>query len=137
MSNWGCLYLILRANFDGMTSETVPETPAAKPGDGKADYRPGARATGLSYDSDKGRVQVQYVDVLSGEQRSATADVVIAADGTHSTIRKILQVPSHKEYAGYIAWRGTVPERMVSKETVEYFSNRLNFSLMSGTYFIR
>lgn len=82
-------------------------------------------------------MQVQYIDVTTGEQRSATADVVLAADGTHSTIRKLLKVPTHKEYAGYIAWRGTVPERSVSPETVEYFSNRLNFSLMSGTYFIR
>ncbi|KEY75315.1 hypothetical protein S7711_11268 [Stachybotrys chartarum IBT 7711] len=79
MSNWGCLYLILRANFDGH-------------------------------------------DVGDG------ADAASAG--------RFLNVPAEKQYSGYIGWRGTVPGRLVSKETIEYFSNRPNFSLMSGTYSI-
>lgn len=137
MSNWGCLYLILRANFDGMESEAVPNPPPAKKGDGAVEYRPGKRAIGLSYDRDKGRVTVQYIDVTTGEKASVGADMVIAADGVHSSIRDILQVPTRKDYAGYIGWRGTVPERLLSRETIEYFSNRLNFTLLKGTYFIR
>lgn len=137
MSNWGTLYLILRANFDGKTSEMVPDSPPGRKGDGKVEYRPGKRATGLSYDKEMGIVHVQFEDVTTGEQDSISAEVVIAADGVHSTVRKILQVPSNKKYSGYIGWRGTVPERLISPETVEYFSNRLNFSLMKGTYSIR
>ncbi|KAE8389870.1 hypothetical protein BDV23DRAFT_172739 [Aspergillus alliaceus] len=136
MSNWGCLYLILRANFDGMASETVPEPPPPKTTDGTVEYRGGKRATGVSYDKEKGLVHVQYVDVVSGEYGSVSAGMVIAADGVHSTIRKIMQVPTRKDYAGYVAWRGTVAERLLSKETVEYFTNRLNFTLLKGTYFI-
>lgn len=137
MSNWGTLYLILRANFDGKTSEMVLDSPPGRKGDGKVEYRPGKRATGLSYDKEMGIVHVQFEDVTTGEQDSISAEVVIAADGVHSTVRKILQVPSNKKYSGYIGWRGTVPERLISPETVEYFSNRLNFSLMKGTYSIR
>ena len=137
MSNWGCLYLILRANFDGMKSATVPEPPAPKKEDGMVEYRPGKRVTGLNYDKGKGQVIVHYVDVSTGEESSVNADTVIAADGVHSSVAKIMQVPTRKDYAGYIAWRGTVPERLLSQETIEYFSNRLNFTLLKGTYFIR
>ena len=137
MSNWGCLYLILRANFDGMKSAAVPEPPTAKKEDGIVEYRPGKRVIGLSYDKDKGRVTVQYVDVTTGEEGSVSAETVIAADGVHSSVAKIMQVPTRKDYAGYIAWRGIVPERLLSQETIEYFSNRLNFTLLKGTYFIR
>jgi flavin-dependent dehydrogenase len=137
MSNWGCLYQILRANFDGMKSEAVPEPPAPKEGDGKVEYWPGKRATGLTYDKEKGRVHVHFVDVMTSEEGSVSADMVIGADGVHSTLQKVLGAPTRKTYAGYIAWRGTVPERLLSKQTVEYFSNRLNFTLLKGTYFIR
>jgi 2-polyprenyl-6-methoxyphenol hydroxylase-like FAD-dependent oxidoreductase len=137
MSNWGCLYLILRANFDGMKSETVPEPPAPRKGDGAVEYRPGKRAVGVSYDKRKGVVTVTYIDVTTGEEGSVSAETVIAADGVHSSVARILQVPVRKDYAGYIAWRGTVPEARLSPATIEYFSNRLNFSLLKGTYFIR
>ncbi|GJN75988.1 hypothetical protein PCL_08616 [Purpureocillium lilacinum] len=136
MSNWGCLYLILRANFDGMKSDTVPSPPGPKSGDGMAEYRSGKRVTGLKYDKEVGVVHVHFVDVMSGDEGIITTDLVIGADGVHSTVRDLLEAPTRREYAGYIAWRGTVPERLVSDETVQYFSNRLNFSLMKGTYFI-
>ena len=137
MSNWGTLYLILRANFDGKTSEMVPDPPSPRKGDGKVEYRPGKRATGLRYTKEEGIVHVEFEDVNTGEKNTASAEMVIAADGVHSTVRKLLKVPSEKKYSGYIGWRGTVAERLISPETVEYFSNRLNFSLMKGTYSIR
>ena len=101
------------------------------------EYWPGKRAIGLSYDKEKGKVTVQHVDVTTGEEGSVSAETVLAADGVHSSVAKIMQVPTRKNYAGYIAWRGTVPDRLLSQETIEYFSNRLNFTLLKGTYFIR
>lgn len=137
MSNWGCLYQILRANFDGLASEAVPNPPEPRATDGKVEYRSGQRVTNLSYNQDKGTVTVQFVDVTTSEPSSITADLVLGADGIHSTVRKLLQAPTRKEYGGYIGWRGTVPESLLSPSTVEYFSNRLNFSLLQSTYFIR
>ncbi|KAK3995854.1 hypothetical protein QBC44DRAFT_348069 [Cladorrhinum sp. PSN332] len=136
MSNWGTLYLILRANFDGKPSEMVPDPPPPTKTDGKVDYRPGKRATGIHYIKNEGLVRVDFEDVKTGEKGSVIAETVIAADGVHSSVRKMLQVPSEKKYAGYIGWRGTVPERLISPQTIEYFSNRLNFSLMSSNYAI-
>ncbi|EAW13490.1 FAD binding domain protein [Aspergillus clavatus NRRL 1] len=136
MSNWGCLYLILRANFDGLASAAVPKPPAPRPGDGAVQYRPGQKVTGVRYDRAQGLVHVSFVDVTTGAVGEVSARQVIAADGVHSTVRQLLQVPTRKEYAGYIAWRGTVPEKLLSPQTVEYFFNRLNFTLLRGTYFI-
>ncbi|RMZ78741.1 hypothetical protein DV737_g3763, partial [Chaetothyriales sp. CBS 132003] len=136
MSNWGCLYLILRANFDGMASETVPNPPKPLHGDGHVKYRRGKQVTCIDYDQHNGRVHVRYVDMTDGRQDTVSADLVIGADGIHSTVRKLMHVPMRKEYAGYVAWRGTVPESLLSSETVEYFSDRLNFCLLKGTYLI-
>lgn len=137
MSNWGYLYLLLRANFDGMESATIPKPPGPKEGDGPVDYRQGKRAVGVTYNKAKGIVTVKYVDVVTGEEESVSAETVIVADGVHTSIAKMLQIPIRKDYAGYIAWRGTVPESRLSPGTIEYFSNRLNFTLLKGTYFIR
>ncbi|KAK8112159.1 FAD binding domain protein [Apiospora kogelbergensis] len=136
MSNWGCLYLVLRANFDGLPSEAVPEPPLPKPGEGKVDYQSGKRVTKITYDKVEQRAQVQFQDVLTGETDSLSADLVIAADGVHSTARQLLTGSTRKIYAGYIAWRGTVPEHVLSYSTIDYFSNKLNFSLINGSYFI-
>ncbi|KAL4921613.1 hypothetical protein BDW62DRAFT_208206 [Aspergillus aurantiobrunneus] len=105
MCNWGGLYLILRANFDGLPSPAVPEPPAVKEGDGTI----------------KGQVVVQIVDVTTGESGRVSAEMVIAEDGIHSTVRQLLQVPTRKQYAGYIAWRGAVPEKLLSAQTGTYF----------------
>ncbi|KAH6637283.1 hypothetical protein F5144DRAFT_647380 [Chaetomium tenue] len=136
MSNWGTLYLILRANFDGRTSEVVPDAPPPRQGDGEVEYRAGKRAVGLTYSQHDGIVHVEFEDVSTGEKDTIGAEMVIAADGVHSTVRKLLDIPSEKKYSGYIGWRGVVPERLLTPETAEYFSNRLNFSLMKGAYSI-
>ena len=137
MSNWGCLYLILRANFDGMKSEAVPNPPGPKDGDGKAEYWPGKRVTGLDYDRERGIVTTHFIDVSTGESGSLSAEMVIGADGVRSTVRKILQTPTKVDYAGYSAWRGTVPESQVSEATVDYFSNRVYISITKGSYFVK
>ncbi|KAI0195005.1 FAD binding domain-containing protein [Astrocystis sublimbata] len=136
MSNWGCLYLILRANFDGLKSEMVPNPPGPKNGDGIVDYQAGKRVVNLTYDNKSQQVHVHFIDVTTGEKGSISSGLVIAADGVHSTVRQLLGVSVRQEYAGYIGWRGTVPERLLEPSTVEYFLDRLNFSVLKGMYFI-
>lgn len=137
MSNWGCLYNVLRANFDGMVSTAVPVAPEPRKDDGKVEYRSGQRVTGILDDADKRRVNVEFTDVITGVKGKLTADLVLGADGAHSTVRSLMGATKRRAYAGYIAWRGTIPERLLSKETVDFFSNRLNFCLLRGTYLIR
>ncbi|MGZ8785023.1 MAG: FAD binding domain-containing protein [Acidimicrobiia bacterium] len=46
--------------------------------------------------------------------RAIETDLLVGADGTASTIRRVLLPEIAPEYAGYVAWRGTVPEHHLS-----------------------
>ncbi len=49
--------------------------------------------------------------------RSATGDLLVGADGPHSTLRELLRPGSLPHYAGYVAWRGLAPEQRASERT--------------------
>ncbi|KAF1950025.1 FAD/NAD(P)-binding domain-containing protein [Byssothecium circinans] len=69
---------------------------------------------------------VSYVNLKTGEQHELAADMVIGADGAHSMIRRKLS-PSSPDpaYAGYVTWRGAVPEHAVSEQARELFLKRV------------
>ncbi|RAQ53650.1 FAD binding domain protein [Aspergillus flavus] len=138
MSNWGSLYLILRANVDGFASDVVPYPPPGRKGDGTAEYKAGRRVVGVEFDRGDGAMNVLHVEVEASrgsrqgmEVKRERAEMVIAADGVHSTIRRFLQVPTTWTYAGYIAWRGTVREDQLSPETGR-ISSRISFHRRQG-----
>ncbi|KAF2964495.1 hypothetical protein GQX73_g9058 [Xylaria multiplex] len=134
LSNWLLLYRILRANFDHLVSAACPEPPQASSEDGNAIYLTGKRVIGLEYSH--GTVKVYFKDVHRGKQETIDADLVIGADGVHSTVRKLVHAPTLEHYAGYVSWRGSVPEKSVSQDTVKYFENRIVFDLMSRSYIV-
>lgn len=124
MTSWDLLYNVLRANFDG---EGDPKyCTAAKPesGDGQAEYLYGHKVTGLK-DVRAAGVELAYEkDSTTG---TLTADLLIAADGPSSTIRSLLDPATKRTYAGYVAWRGTIPETAVSPDTLECFKEKFIF----------
>jgi 2,6-dihydroxypyridine 3-monooxygenase len=69
-------------------------------------YHFGRAVTGFH---DTGREVV--VTTAGGE---IECDLLICADGVASTGRAILQADAQPVYAGYVAWRGTVPEKVLS-----------------------
>jgi 2-polyprenyl-6-methoxyphenol hydroxylase-like FAD-dependent oxidoreductase len=68
-----------------------------------ATLRTGHRVTSVSDEGDKATVAFDGPD-------TASADLVVAADGIHSRLRTVL-FPEHPgpAYSGYITWRGIVP----------------------------
>ncbi|KAF3766876.1 FAD binding domain protein [Cryphonectria parasitica EP155] len=134
-TNWGYVYRILRANFDGYVSKACPDPPAARPSDGQVQYLTGKRVTGMQYAD--GLVSLDYVDA-TGKEGSLSSELVIGADGNHSTVRKLVQAPQAEpeNYAGYFAWRGSVPVRDVSKETADFFLNGICFDLLGNKSYI-
>lgn len=54
-------------------------------------------------------------------------DLLIAADGAHSGTRRELLPKVESRYAGYIAWRGTVPEAEVSNDLRAAFDDHFTF----------
>lgn len=134
-TSWGLLYRILRANFDGFASEACPAPPPARQGDGEAVYLIGKQVTDMRYVA--GKVTVCYSDVAGREpDGELEADLVIGADGLHSTVRDIVKASAVKEYSGYVSWRGTVPEKELSKGTADYFINGFSFNVLSRSYII-
>jgi len=55
-----------------------------------------------------------------------TSDLLVAADGIRSTVRKQLEANANPEYVGYMAWRGLINEQDLSEteknELLPYFT---------------
>ena len=72
------------------------------------------------------RIEVEYHD-FEGNKRPEAADLVVGADGPSSTLRKVLMPDVKREYAGYVAWRGTVLESEVSEAAKRAFVEKFAF----------
>ncbi|KAH6679076.1 hypothetical protein B0J14DRAFT_624339 [Halenospora varia] len=71
------------------------------------------------------KMVVGYSDTTTGVSGVLQADLVIAADGSHSQVRKTVLPGLTPEYAGYITWRGAIPESSVSEETRKVLRDRV------------
>lgn len=134
LTSWGLLYRILRANFDGLVLAACPDPPSARAGEGRVEYRAGKMVVNLDYAD--GLVTVHYIDVTTRKPGCVTADLVIAADGMHSTIRYLVQPSTTVEYSGYVAWRGAVSENDIRPETREYFTNNVTVDMLGHSYIL-
>jgi 2-polyprenyl-6-methoxyphenol hydroxylase-like FAD-dependent oxidoreductase len=67
-------------------------------------HRLGVSLTALTQDDD--RVRVSFSDGMSGDY-----DLVVGADGIHSTVRELALSASSPSYAGTMAWRSVIPTR--------------------------
>lgn len=67
-------------------------------------HRLGVSLTALTQDDT--RVRVGFSDGTSGDY-----DLVVGADGIHSTVRELAVVASSPGYAGQMAWRSVIPTR--------------------------
>ena len=93
-------------------------------GEGRATYDYGCVVNSVA--DEAGSVTIGFHD-KDGNEETATADLVIAADGASSSVRSILLPQVQRRYAGYVAWRGTVPEREVSDGCQESLVEKFTF----------
>jgi len=96
-SGWNATFGMHRADLVGLLAEALP------PGL----VRTGHRCTGFEQDGSVARVSF-------ANGGSAEADVVIAADGIHSELRRFVFPPSQPVFSGSIAYRGLVPQERMS-----------------------
>ncbi|KAE8765916.1 FAD-dependent monooxygenase [Georgenia thermotolerans] len=108
-SSWSTIYRALFEDFD-------PDR-----------YVLGEFAAGFSQDDDG-------VDVRFVSGRTERAELVVFADGISSIGRRRLSPDSAASYSGYIGWRGTVPEREVSRETHALLGDALAYSVGPDTH---
>lgn len=134
MTSWTTLYHRLRANFDGFKSRFEPAPPPAEPGDGEAQYSCGKLVENIKDGPDS--VTLYYKNLSDSTMHAIEADLVVAADGSNSTMRQtLLPEMQHTNY-GILCWRAVIPERLLSPETVQIFENRSNFFYMHRSYVI-
>jgi 2,6-dihydroxypyridine 3-monooxygenase len=110
-TSWGTFYRALLADF------------------GTADYHLGEYAAGFDQDADG-------VAVRFASGRSERADLVIFADGISSLSRRRVSPGTELSYAGYVGWRGTVPEKDVSPQTFELLHDSISYSVAPHTHMI-
>lgn len=55
------------------------------------------------------------------------ADLLIGADGANSTVRQLLMPEITPQYAGYVAWRGVIPEEKLEGATADLLRERFTF----------
>ena len=60
----------------------------------------------------------------NGEAR--TADLLIGTDGLNSAVRDYLAPNIHPRFAGYVAYRGLIPESELTQEEVAFFGNKFS-----------
>lgn len=132
MTSWSSLYYLMRANFDGLKSDICAQPLDMSNLTGTAIYDHGKKVTAVDYLD--GLVKVSFQDLETNGSGSVDADLVIAADGTSSKIRQLLQPTLQRKYVGYVAWRGTAPEHEISEATKEIFASKTTFFVLSRGY---
>lgn len=88
-------------------------------------YRGGAVVTAVEQERDE-------ATVLLSDGARLRGDLVVAADGLHSTVRGTLLPDLKPAYAGYVAWRGVVEEPAVAPTLRELLFQRMVFGFAEG-----
>lgn len=92
-------------------------------------YRLGRHAVGVDDHGDGATVRFE-------DGSTHTADLVVAADGIGSTIRAQLLPAVGSGYAGYVAWRGTVPETDLPATTVERLGDAITYHVYADSHIL-
>jgi 2,6-dihydroxypyridine 3-monooxygenase len=75
-----------------------------------------------------------YIRFASG--RIERCDLLVCADGIRSTARRLLLPGCSLEYAGYIAWRGTVGETDLRPHTYAALREAITYHIMPNGHFL-
>jgi salicylate hydroxylase len=95
-SGWNATFGMHRADLVEMLANALPS----------GVVRTGCRGVGCEQTGDVARVS--FADGAAAE-----ADIVVAADGIHSELRRCVTPPSHPVFHGSVAYRGVLPHALV------------------------
>jgi 2,6-dihydroxypyridine 3-monooxygenase len=110
-SSWNTIYSSLLGEFD--------------PGS----YLLDREVTGFG--QDRGRVRVTLADGGVAE-----AELLVCADGVSSLARAVLLPGVLPSYSGYVAWRGTLPERELTAATRARLGDAITYQVMPGSHIL-
>ena len=134
LTSWVSLYYRQRANFDGLQSDHYPESlnehdhfPTTS---SQVKYEQGRTVTDIK--SEGGKVVIEHESTADAKNKIGIANLVIFADQSSSRTRRIFQPEANATYAGYVSWRGLVPEELVSADLREFFGNKFSYFSVKG-----
>ncbi len=96
---------------------------------GLNDYHLDAEVVDFSQSSESASISLK-------NGRSITADLLVGADGIGSFMRERLVPTSKSVYAGYVAWRGMVPESKLSSELIERLGDAITYFVYPGSHIL-
>ncbi|KXT07150.1 hypothetical protein AC578_2358 [Pseudocercospora eumusae] len=105
LTSWDAAYYQVRAKIDGLASSYVPN-PEPIPLEGECRYETGKKV--LKVEEVSGRMNAVVENLATGAIENQPGDIIIAADGANSAIRRQLYPDLVREEPGYVIWRGTV-----------------------------
>lgn len=94
---------------------------------GRERYHLDHEATGITQTADQ-------VELSFPGERTATADLLVAADGISSFARRAMLPDVQQRYGGYVAWRTVVDEADLSPETFAALDDSLTYFVRPGTH---
>jgi 2,6-dihydroxypyridine 3-monooxygenase len=77
------------------------------------------------------RVVVRFADGATSEH-----DLLVCADGIASVARGRLQPQARPAYAGYVAWRGTVPEQELSPPVLDLLADSIVYQVIPDSHIL-
>lgn len=123
LTSWDAAYFRARWNFDGYQSAHCPETPPERDdSEGESEYLTGKFVERV--EDVNGRMTALVKDVKTGASEQYDGDIIIAADGANSTIRRQLLPNLQREEPGYVIWRGTIPTKDLPQEILNKLENK-------------
>jgi 2,6-dihydroxypyridine 3-monooxygenase len=84
-----------------------------------------------SFANDEEGVSVRFAD--GSEVRT---DLLVCADGISSSSRRMLLPEVTPRYAGYVGWRGVVPEAELTGATYQALHDALTYQLLSNSHIL-
>jgi 2,6-dihydroxypyridine 3-monooxygenase len=96
-------------------------------------YLLGTEVTGFSQDADSVRVTL---DDGTGTVTTTGADLLVCADGVSSLARSRLLPGVTPAYSGYVAWRGTRPERDLPAGVRERLGDAITYQVLPGSHIL-
>lgn len=98
---------------------------------GEQQYHRGKRLIDIRQDEADRKVTAIFED--GGQE---TGDLLVGADGNSSTVRQLLWPDSKPTYAGYLAWRGLVPEDAMPPVARNSLHGDFGFSNNKGSHIL-
>lgn len=135
VTSWKLLFKLLKDHFCEQTVSSGDISEASRPADHQTlVYELGKMVTSIN--EREGSMEVLFDNLTTGHQRSIKADLVIAADGGSSSVRKLVQPDLRRPYAGFCAWRGLIPEKEISDETKAVIGEKMTLCLTPNSYLV-